>query len=304
MSKLEHDAAVAELREGVSTLNKPWYKSSSELLSRKQIQGGNCLDLCCGNGEFSQILRDRHRMDVTCADYIPFHLQHAQDEGFSILPVDIDAAAKEVDEVAAAHAGEFDLVVNLAAIEHVFNSDNLLRFAHTVLKPGGILLVNTPNIAFLAYRLYVLFSGNRPAGEGHHIRFWDYRFLRTNLFLNGFTVTDDARKFYSLPQDALQRSFRGRERLASLVAWMFHGCQLLQHIPFLRGLCCDELTVLAVKDDAPAIGFEWNTVQRFLEKHDGTEKKQHAVTRLQEARQKGWLDEHLYLAKMVDDLHL
>lgn len=302
MSKLEHDAAVAELRRDVSTYNKPWYKSCSDVLSRNQIQRKKCLDLCCGNGEFAHMLRDRHQMDVTCADYIPFHLQHVQDDGFKTFPVDIDAAAVDIDASAAAYAGEFDLVVNLAAIEHVYNSDNLLRFAHTVLKPGGQLLVNTPNISFLAYRLYVLFSGNRPAGEGHHIRFWDYRFLQTNLFLNGFTVTEDARKFYSLPQDALQRAFRNRKRLASMVAWMFHSCQLLQYIPFLRGICCDELTVLAVKDDVPAIGFELNTVQRFLNEHDGTEKGKNAVMRLQEARKRGWLDEHLYLAKIVDDL--
>ena len=56
--------------------NKPWYKSCSELLDRKKMQGKKCLDLCCGNGEFAHILRERHRMEVTCADYIPFHLQH------------------------------------------------------------------------------------------------------------------------------------------------------------------------------------------------------------------------------------
>ena len=203
---------------------------------------------------------------------------------------------------AAPHADTFDLVVNLAAIEHVFNSDNLLRFAHTVLKTGGRLLVNTPNIAFLSYRLYVVFSGNRPAGEGHHIRFWDFRFLRTNLFLNGFTVTDDARKFYALPQDAMLRAFRNRKRIAGIVSWMFHACQILQYVPLLRGLCSDELTVLAVKDDAPAIGFELNRVQRFLDDHRETATGQSAVKRLQEARQKGWLDEHLYLAKLVDGL--
>lgn len=101
MSKQEHDAAVAELRKGISTLAKPWYRSSSELLIRMGIQGKKCLDLCCGNGEFSHILRDRHAMDVTCADYIPFHLQHAQDQGFSTILVDIDASEKEVDVAAA-----------------------------------------------------------------------------------------------------------------------------------------------------------------------------------------------------------
>lgn len=303
MSKLEHDAAVAKMREGVSTFDKPWYKSCSELLDRKKIQGKACLDLCCGNGEFSHILRDKHQMKVTCADYIPFHLQHAEDSGFATIPVDIDAAADKVNNSAADHAGEFDIVVNLAAIEHIFNSDTLLRFAHTVLKSGGLLLVNTPNIDFLAYRIYALFSGNRPFGEGHHIRFWDFRFLQTNLFLNGFTVTDDARKFYALPQDAMLRAFKNRKRMAAMAAWMFHGCQFFQHAPFLRGLCSDELTVLAVKDDTPAIGFELNTVRRFLEEHAGTEKGKNAAARLQEARENGWLDEHLYLAKLVDRLH-
>ena len=302
MSKLEHDAAVAKMRVGVSSFDKPWYRSCSDLLDRKQIRKGQCLDLCCGNGEFSHILREKHQMEVTCADYIPFHLQHAESEGFATIPVNIDDDAGQVDAIAAKYAGKFDLVVNLAAIEHVFNSDNLLRFAHTVLKPGGFLLVNTPNISFLAYRLYVLFSGNRPFGEGHHIRFWDYRFLRSNLFLNGFTVTDDARKFYALPQDAMQRAFRNKKRIAAVAAWMFHGCKILQYVPFLRGICSDELTVLAVKDEAPTIGFELNTVQRFLKENDGTEKGQAAVIRLQEARNNGWLDEHLYLGKLVDGL--
>ena len=302
MSKLEHDAAVAEMRKKMSTKNKAWYRSCSDLLAAKNISNLCCLDLCCGNGEFSEILRDKHQMDVTCADYIPFHLQHARAGGYDTISVNIDDDADNVDLVAAEHAGKFDIVVNLAAIEHVFNSDNLLRFAHTVLKPGGILLVNTPNISFLSYRIYSLFSGNRPAGEGHHIRFWDYRFLRTNLFLNGFSVTDDARKFYALPQDAMLRTFRNRKRLAAITAWMFHGCQILQHVPFMKGVCSDELTVLARKDDVPISGFELNTVRRALDDCSEKDVRKKNIERLKEARQRGWLDEHLYLSKLVDEL--
>lgn len=303
MSKLEHDAAVAKLREQVSTFNKAWYRSCSDLLTTKHISNLRCLDLCCGNGEFSQILREKHGMDVVCADYIPFHLESAAANGYETLLVDVDADASEVDKVAESHAGRFDLVVNLAAIEHVFNSDNLLRFAHTVLKPGGLLLVNTPNISFLSYRIYSLFAGNRPAGEGHHVRFWDFRFLQTNLFLNGFTVTDDARKFYALPEDAMLRAFRNRKRFAKTVAWLFHGCQILQYVPFLRGICCDELTVLARKDALPLVtGFELNTVRRTVENCESQEVRKQLIGRLIEARNKGWLDEHLYLSEFVDAL--
>jgi hypothetical protein len=127
--------------------------------------------------------------------------------------------------------------------------------------------------------------------------------LRTNLYLNGFTVTEDARKFYALPQDAMLRAFRNRKRLAGSVAWMFHACRFLQHVSFLRGLCCDELTLLAVKDDVPAIGFELNRIQRFLDDHKDSQTSEKAIFRLKEARRKGWLDEHLYLSKLVDSLH-
>lgn len=304
MSKVEHDAEAAKYRaDCVSRLDKPWYRSSSEILAKNNIENSYCLDLCCGNGEFSRILRDQYRMQVVCADYIPFHLDRVAEMGFETFAVDIDADARQVDATAQKYAGSFDLVVSLAAIEHVFDSDNLLRFAHTVLKPGGILLVNTPNISFLSYRLYSIFSGNRPAGEGHHIRFWDYRFLRTNLYLNGFSIIDDGRKFYALPQDAMLRAFRNRRKLASLAAWFFHACRILQHVPFLRGLCCDELTVLARKDDAPAIGFELNRVKKFLRIAEQNGTLPDALKRLKEAHTRGWLNEHLYLSELVDSLN-
>lgn len=70
----------------------------------------------------------------------------------------------------------------------------------------------------------------------------------------------------------------------------------------MKGLCSDELTVLAVKDDAPAIGFELNRVQRFLDEQQGDAEGRAAKDRLQEARRRGWLDEHLYLSQLVDRL--
>lgn len=302
MSKLEHDAAVAELRQQISTLDKPWYKSSSNLLRKNNIHGLRCLDLCCGNGEFSQILREEHGMEVICADYIPFHLNKVENDGFQTITIDIDQESGQLDKLSEPYKNSFDLVVNLAAIEHVYNSDNLLRFAHTVLKPGGQLLVNTPNISFLAYRIYSLFSGNRPFGEGHHVRFWDYRFLRTNLFLNGFSVVADGREFHALPEDAMLRAFKNREKVAHFFAWFFHGCSIFSKLPFFRGLCCDELTVLSERDEVPSVGFELNQVNRFFSEQNNSAEFRAAALRFREAQTKGWLKEHLYLSKFVDDL--
>lgn len=300
MSKQEHDAAAAVARGAERHVERNWFRSVAGVLERRGLRGLRCLDLCAGNAEFSEALRDRFGMRVTCADYAPAHLEHQRALGFDSLPVDLDGPAAEVDRLAGAQREAFDLVVSLATIEHVFNADNFLRFCHGVLKPGGLLVVNTPNIAFGGYRLYSRLSGNRPFGEGHHVRFWDWRFLRTNLFLNGFAVVEDARGYFGLSVDTLTRAFRGRQRVAWAVSRLFAVCHLLQRLPGLRGWSCDELTVVAQKEPVFPIGFHLLRVQQQLARLQGQPERAAAVARLQEARRRGWLDEHLMLKALVD----
>jgi SAM-dependent methyltransferase len=296
MNKLEHDTRVAESRGTTTLYERPWYKSAAIVLQQKGLYGLNCLDLCAGNAEFAEILRDRFDMKVTCADYAPAHLKRQQELGFRTLTVDLDAAAESVDSIASKHAGSFDLVVSLATIEHVFNSDSLLRFVHTVLRPEGLLLVNTPNISFVGYRLYSCLSGNRPFGDGHHVRFWDFRFLRTNIFLNGFDVIDNGSRFYGVSPDLLMRAFKGKKGLASFIAQLFGVCAALQHLPGGKSWFADELTVLAKKEDTFPIGFQHTHVETDLKRVRGQKAEQQGRLRLQEAFRRGWLREHPMLA--------
>jgi SAM-dependent methyltransferase len=272
------------------------------VLERHSLHGLACLDLCAGNAEFSEILRERFAMHVTCADYAPAHLERQRALGFDIVPVDLDGPHAEVDRAAAAHANAFELVVSLAAIEHVFNADNFLRFCHTILKPGGLLLLNTPNIAFIGYRLYSSLSGGRPFGEGHHVRFYDFRFLRTNLFLNGFGVIDDARGYFGLPSDVMTRALRGRSGGGRVASRLFGVCRRLQGVPGQRGWATDELTVLARKDGMDALGFQHLRVRSRLDGLRGRPEYDDAVARLREARRRGWLDEHLMLKTLADEV--
>jgi SAM-dependent methyltransferase len=301
MSKTEHDQHVAELRGATAHYERPWYKSAASVLQRRGLSGLDCLDLCAGNAEFSEILRDRFDMKVTCADYAPAHLKRQQELGFKILPVVLDANTESVEATASKNAGAFDLVVSLATIEHVFDSDSLLRFAHTVLRPEGLLLVNTPNISFAGYRLYSCLSGNRPFGEGHHVRFWDYRFLCTNLFLNGFDVIDNGCCFYGVSPDLLMRAFKGKKKLASFLAHLFHVCAALQHLPGGKKWFADELTVLARKEDTYPIGFQYTHVMTNLERIRGQMEERQGRLRLQKALQRGWLREHPMLAGIAAD---
>ena len=85
------------------------------------------------------------------------------------------------------------------------------------------------------------------------------------------------------------------------MARLFVVCRGLQRVPGLRGWSTDELTVLARKEPAYPIGFQYARVRSLLDRLRGRTERDDAVARLREARQRGWLDEHLMLKILVDE---
>ena len=74
MSKQEHDAAASVERGAARYPDRPWYRSAERALQRHRLRGLTCLDLCAGNAEFSELLRERFAMRVTCADLSLIHI--------------------------------------------------------------------------------------------------------------------------------------------------------------------------------------------------------------------------------------
>ena len=66
---------------------------------------------------------------------------------------DIDDGNFEADPFPADNS-TFDLVVALALIEHLHNPDNFLREAMRILRPGGALIVSTPNWHFASRNFF------------------------------------------------------------------------------------------------------------------------------------------------------
>jgi 2-polyprenyl-3-methyl-5-hydroxy-6-metoxy-1,4-benzoquinol methylase len=52
----------------------------------------------------------------------------------------------------------FDAITSIAVIEHVFNPYFVIGEIWRVLKKGGILIAQVPNIAYLRHRIYLLFG--------------------------------------------------------------------------------------------------------------------------------------------------
>jgi len=97
--------------------------------------------------------------------------------------------------------GQFDFISCIEGIEHLQDQFQLVRECRRILKPGGRLVLSTPNILNLASRLKYLFSGfyslvPRPINEFSQVPVFDhinpvtYYQLRYMLHTQGFRITE------------------------------------------------------------------------------------------------------------------
>ena len=126
----------------------PAYKealdSSFRLLS-KPLVGQRLLDIGCGNGEF---------------------LSRARDAGWEVVGVDPDHNAVQASEhldldvrkgsisVLSHEVASFDAITLSHVIEHVHDPFRLMLEVRSLLKPGGKLYIDTPDIQSLGAKLF------------------------------------------------------------------------------------------------------------------------------------------------------
>lgn len=127
--------------------------------------GARILDLAAGSGAMSLRLKDLGFVPTACDLVAENFRLHDQVEFF-----ELNLNRRLPDCFAAL----FDCVVATEIIEHIENPRHLLRQCFNALKPGGLLIVSTPNIASPASRAaYVRtgefrwFSGENYTTDGH-----------------------------------------------------------------------------------------------------------------------------------------
>ncbi|WP_026423929.1 class I SAM-dependent methyltransferase [Actinokineospora inagensis] len=148
-----------------------------DLLGAHLPGGSTVVDLGAGGGEVCALIADRG-LNPIAADVV------ALDTGFPGLRLD-------VGEVLPFRDGALDGIFAGEIIEHVYDPALLLRECHRVLRPGGVLVLTTPNLAPLQDRLRFL-TGRAPrqVNPFHeylhlHIRPFTYPLLATGLRLAG-----------------------------------------------------------------------------------------------------------------------
>lgn len=113
------------------------------------------LDLGCGRGFLLRALR-RELPSVRCigVELSEMAVRELREDSFEIFVQDV------ADRLPADDAS-IDLVIMGEVIEHVFDPDACLEEARRVLRPGGTLVLTTPNLASWLNRL-LLFFGVQP----------------------------------------------------------------------------------------------------------------------------------------------
>ncbi|HEY7217083.1 MAG TPA: methyltransferase domain-containing protein [Candidatus Binatia bacterium] len=149
------------------------------------------LDLSCGDGETARLLANLG-YSVVATDYCAPPL----------LPPGIDrVAGVDLNRYLPFRADAFDAVDLVEVIEHIENQPQLIREIARVLRPGGALLISTPNILNVFSRLRFLFTGFlrgrvRPAhytskpGRAPNIYLVHFYELYYLLFHYGFQIEE------------------------------------------------------------------------------------------------------------------
>lgn len=116
-------------------------------------RGGTLVDVGCGRGQLWEHLRDRFDrylgVDVVRYDGFP--------EDGTFCRADLDTGRADLDDATG------DVVAGVETIEHVENPRAFVRELVRLVKPGGLVIVTTPNQLNLLSKLSLMLKNQFPA---------------------------------------------------------------------------------------------------------------------------------------------
>jgi len=166
---------------------RPWYGKALSLLP--DCCNFSVIELGSGAGEFARLIEPRVKK-ITCVDLSAVYVKKLKQAGFEAVRTDFNQNLPFSSRI-------FSLAISLEVIEHVVQAELFLKEVRRILKPGGWLVLSTPNIAWWGYRLMALI-GRPPKKEGYHLRFFTAITLVKLLAESGFIVKKTAH-FSTIP---------------------------------------------------------------------------------------------------------
>jgi len=176
--------------------DKLWSRGYSEtnrnnILSLvKEDQTSRFIDLGCDDGNLSlEVARKIATKSVYGLEKNQSNLADCCEKGICVIVGDLDKGIPF-------KSNSFDVILNNQVIEHVCNTDLLLREIHRILKPAGYAIISTNNISSWTNIVAMLF-GKQPFPNHPSDEILTGRFLSKDELLP--TATFSHRRIFSFP---------------------------------------------------------------------------------------------------------
>jgi methionine biosynthesis protein MetW len=159
-----------------------------ELIADLVPAGSRVLDLGCGTGELLARLRDRKGCSGYGIELADANVEACIRRGIDVIQLNLE------DGLALFDDRSFDVVLQLDTLQHLRNTENMLRETARV---GRIGIVSFPNFAHWPNRLHVL-TGRMPVTRALPYQWYDTPNIRVGTFADfevlartcGLVVTD------------------------------------------------------------------------------------------------------------------
>ena len=153
--------------------NEHRYTKMHRLLRERagSVAGKRILDVGASCGQF---LARFDGVDVVGTEIDPSEIEHLRRRGVPVEQAYIDPGSPSLPF----EDGSFDIVLAGEILEHMVDSEGFLREIARVLRPGGALVLSTPNVLWWKNRVGMLF-GRYPAALDYRLRYGrDYGHVR------------------------------------------------------------------------------------------------------------------------------
>ena len=192
------------------------YRKVLEIFSHYKFE--RILDVGCGDGNFTALVgKACGAKEVYGVDISEKGVEIAKKNGIKAFRVDVDEEDLPFED------NYFDAVLSLEVIEHLFDPDHYLDEIYRVLKPNGIFVLSTPNLASYINRIALLlgyqpfytevslrkslghiinsyFEEEGHTRQGDHIRMFTLRSLKELLKMHKFKPKRILGTYYGVPQ--------------------------------------------------------------------------------------------------------
>jgi len=221
------------------SIRKVYFGDRLRFLQKFCDQGGRVLDVGCGRGVFLELARD--------AGFEPFGVElGAADAEAARRRVGTDVVATDFEQIDTANR-DFDVITLFHVIEHFRSPSRAMAKVRSLLKPGGLVIIETPRIDTVWFRL--LGRRWREFMFGH-LFFFSRGTLTDLLKKHGFTVIESCTPSkVATVRFVLNRAKRILPGPARAAAWLARTLRLAD--VRIRVRLSDTMLVCARKVDEP-----------------------------------------------------